>query len=100
MPTKADEVKKIEKEINQVRSELRSSNRKLDRLTTQLEELQIYSSSSEEELEEIKVGDRVRALGGVNKSQQRQSRSGNRSKGLLDHHKGRLGHHPQRRKKE
>ena len=69
MPTKAkvNKIKGIQKEIKEVRGSLKASNKKLERLTERLQELEIYSSSSEEELPEIKVGDRVEATTKPNK---------------------------------
>ena len=69
MPTKAkiDKIKRIQKDIKEVRGSLKASNKKLEKLTERLQELEIYSSSSEEELPEISVGDRVESLTKPNK---------------------------------
>ena len=60
MPTKkGEEIKKIRGEVKSVKKNIRNCNHKLEDLTKRLQELELYSSESEEELPSIEVGDRV-----------------------------------------
>ena len=61
MPKKQDQINNIKKDINKVKKNLRDQNKTLEALTTRLAELEVYSSSSEEHIPEIKVGDKVKA---------------------------------------
>ena len=62
MPTKRkEEIKNIRGEVKSVKRNIRDCNNRLEDLTERLQELELYSSESEEELPNIKVGDRVEA---------------------------------------
>ena len=68
MPRKQDQINNIKKDINKVKKNLRDQNKTLEALTTRLAELEVYSSSSEEHIPEIKVGDKVKAKTNPNKN--------------------------------
>ena len=68
MPSKNTEVTSIKKDIKKIKRDLKKQNKTLEELTTRLAELEVYSSSSEEELPQLKVGDRVKAITDPNKN--------------------------------
>ena len=68
MPSKSTEVNKIKKEVTRIKQDLKKQNKTLEALTTRLAELEVYSSSSEEELPQLKEGDRVKAITNPNKN--------------------------------
>ena len=68
MPSKSTEVKSIKRDITKIKQDLKKQNKTLEALTTRLAELEVYSSSSEEELPQFKEGDRVRATTNPNRN--------------------------------
>ena len=59
MPRRSREVDKIKEDIIKIQKDLKSCNETIKELTNILEELEIYSSSSENELPTIKAVNRV-----------------------------------------
>ena len=68
MPKKNLEVNKIRKDITQIKRDLKQQNKTLEALTNRLAELEVYSSSSEEQLPVMKIGDRVKSITNPNKN--------------------------------
>ena len=68
MPKKQQQVESIKKDIKSLKKDLKKKNKVLEELTERLVELEVYSSSSEEDLPLIKVGDRVKTLTNPNKN--------------------------------
>ena len=68
MPKKTQEVKDIKKDTTKIKRDLKKQNKTLEALTSRLAELEVYSSSSEEELPTIKIGDRVKSITNPNKN--------------------------------
>ena len=68
MPKKQQQVENIKKDMKTIKKDVRKQNKTLEALTERLTELEVYSSSSEEDLQEIKVGDRVKVLTNPNKN--------------------------------
>ena len=68
MPKNNQEVKEIKKDITKIKKDLKQQNKTLEALTNRLAELEVYSSSSEEQLPVIKIGDRVKSITNPNKN--------------------------------
>ena len=68
MPKKQQQIENIKSDIKRVKKDLRKQNQTLEALTERLAELEVYSSSSEEELPTIKIGTRVRSTTNPNKN--------------------------------
>ena len=68
MPKKQQQIENIKSDIKRVKKDLRKQNQTLEALTERLAELEVYSSSSEEELPKIKIGTRVKSTTNPNKN--------------------------------
>ena len=68
MLKKQGQITSIKKDINKVKKDLKKQNKTPEALTNRLAELDVYSSISNEELPQIKVGDRVKATTALNKN--------------------------------
>ena len=71
MPKNQQQVESIKKDIKSLKKDLKKKNKVLEELTERRVKLEVYSSSSEEDLPLIKVGDRVKTLTNPNKNRTR-----------------------------
>ena len=59
MQRRGREINQIRNNITRVQRQIRACDRTLEELTARLGELEVYSSSDEEDVVQLKVGDRV-----------------------------------------
>ena len=61
MPRRSERVKAIQEDLNKARKNIKKATKDIEELTDRLKELEVYSSSSEELQDLIKIGDQVEA---------------------------------------
>ena len=59
MPRKSRAVNQIKEQVSTIKSSIKKAERNIEELTERLAELEVYSSSSEEDLPELRTGDKV-----------------------------------------
>ena len=59
MQNRTREINQVRSDVARVQRQIRSCDRTLEQLTTRLGELELYSSSNEEDIVQLQVGDRV-----------------------------------------